>query len=211
MKKYPEVFQKTLLLTAQKVVYNLDRLGIGWIMCGGTLLGAVRSGKFIEHDYDIDFETVGPNTNSEYDKLLELISYIRSHPEEGLRVEDKLPYLIKFGPLVPKSMVHMFQFNRPGVPNPTVDLFISTSTPTGRKLISPLWPNWNYLTSELSPILQLKFEGCLWRAPAHPEGILERYYGPNWRTPIFQEWPLRKKTSSTTASPPCQPSASDPS
>ena len=207
MKTYPPIFKKTLLLLAKKVVYNLDRLGIGWIMCGGTLLGAVREGKFIQHDYDIDFETVGPNTNAEYDKLLELISYIRSHPEEGLRVQDNLPYCIKFGPLVPRKMVHMFRFNRPGVPNPTVDLFITTGTPTGRKLLDPTWPTWTYLTSELWPLQQLNFEDCLWNAPADPEGLFLRYYGPSWRTPIFKEWPLRKRTSSTTALPPCQPSA----
>ena len=200
MKIYPPEFRKTLLLLAKKVVYHLDMFDLQWTMSGGTLLGAVRAGGFIEHDYDVDFDYVGPNTDSSYSKLESLVTYIKEHAESGLKVANGLPYMLKFKPRLPLKMVPLFRFDRPGIPNPCVDLFIGEPTPLGRKLIHPKWPKWTYLTSELWPLQRLKFEDCLWLAPAHPEAILERYYGPTWETPIFYDWPERSTVNADGSS-----------
>ena len=63
MKQYPAEFVPVLLELGARLCSGLEKFNVQYIMCGGTLLGAVREGGLIKHDYDLDF-SVFPTANS---------------------------------------------------------------------------------------------------------------------------------------------------
>jgi hypothetical protein len=69
------------LSAMQDLQEALERIGYGCMICYGTLLGAVREGKFIEHDDDVDMAVV-LRTPDALPEMQELAALLKSH---GLR------------------------------------------------------------------------------------------------------------------------------
>lgn len=77
-KKHPEPLspiQKKLLGLLKEVKAELDKNGIEYVACGGTMLGAVRELGFIPWDDDIDLYIARPY----YDKLLQVAKDHKFH------------------------------------------------------------------------------------------------------------------------------------
>ena len=205
--QYPPVFQRCLLLLGHLVTKLLDTFKVEWITCGGTLLGQVREGGLIGHDDDIDFEVFAHSRKQFFDA----VKYAQQHPEYGLCTVLHLPQMVKFTPMVSGPVFRKIGFDRPGIANPTADVFLNEPAPDGGYRLTVGWPKWRYMPGEVFPIQKLPFSGQLWNAPRDPTGILRRHYGDDYMTPRFYKWhttkksPKKKKCSkrcTTTSSPP---------
>ena len=205
MKIYPLVYQRCLLMLGFKLTVLFDRYNVEYITCGGTLLGQIRHKGLLLHDYDIDYEVVYSSNK----KFFELVQFVDDHPEYGLKSSWHLPHMVKFVPLTTPEIFKKINFNRPGVPSPTVDVFLTEPRPGGgMQLVQSMWPNWYYLPGEVYPIVKREFSGQLWASPNNATAILRRYYGATYMVPKFYKWPknhpIKEKCgppSGTTSSP----------
>ena len=158
-------------------------------MSGGTLLGSVRDQAFIPFDYDTDFDLLpGPTNRANF---FTMVRYIQRSPEKFLmRVVPKLPVVMKFSPVTTYGFYKAAGFDRDHTPNPTCDVFFMQGGDEGDfTLVGNCWPKWTYKLGELHPITKRMFSGMMLNSACKPEGILERYYGCDYMTPQFQEWP----------------------
>jgi len=184
MKVYPEIFQALLMTMTYKLTELLDRFGCEYVTSGGTLLGQMREQGFIQWDSDHDYDLF-PSSRK---KLFQLVDYVENHPRYGLKSFLYLPEMVKFVPIMSKIMYDKIGFERPGVPEPTIDVFFLEDRPGGGfKIVGDSWPNWYYLPGEAHPIVKRSFSGLMLCSPNEPTGILERYYG-TWRVPRFDKW-----------------------
>ena len=190
MKVYPEHYVKILLLLGEKLVAQFDRFRVDYIMCGGTLLGAVRPPhKFIPGDYDLDFELLCTPGNRK--RFFELVKHVRANPVGcGINCVLHLPTVVKFVPEMARELARRFGLNNPSIPNPTADVFITEPRRGGgHKIVGCQWPKWYYKAGEIFPLQTLAFSGLTWCAPNTPEKIFRRYYGKTWRIPEHYAWP----------------------
>ena len=156
---------------------------ISYTASGGTLLGAVRQGGWIAHDYDADVD-IHEKSRKQFFKL---VHFLRANPRLGLGVTLDLPVMVKFSPVVQDHQVKEFEL--PGVPSATVDCFILERTSRGvHRIVGGVFPKWRYKKGELFPLRKLFFDDILISVPNKPQKILRRYYG-NWEKPVFQKWP----------------------
>ena len=189
MRLYPEHYVKILLLLGHKVVTMLERYKVEYVMCGGTLLGAVRQNGMIPHDYDLDGEVLSSLANRK--RFFEMVKYVNANTVAcGFRAVLQLPVVVKFVPQMELSLLQKFGLNNPDIPNPTFDMFIQEPRRGGgTHILGNQWPTWYYKPGELYPLRKLDFSGFQWSAPNKPEKILRRYYGADWRVPRYYEWP----------------------
>jgi SAM-dependent methyltransferase len=134
----------------------------------GTLLGAVRTGRLIGHDVDVDLGYL-----SAYDHPADMI-------RETYRVERAL-----------KARGYTVRRENGGF----LALYFTQSDGAVRNLdIFACWTVGEWLhqvhdirarlpRSVVEPIGEIELEGRTWPAPAKPEALLEAAYGPGWRVP----------------------------
>ena len=183
MKIYPENQKQWLFRLLHNLLRYFKMYGVSYTASGGTLLGAVREGGWIKHDYDIDLD-IHQRSRKPFFKL---VHFLRANPKLGLGVTLELPTMVKFSPVVQPDTLH--EFNTPGVPNATVDCFILERTPRGwHRIVAGAFPKWHYKKGELFPLRKLFFDNILISVPNRPRNILRRYYN-DWETPTFKAWP----------------------
>ena len=190
MKIYPEEFRIVLLSMLDKLMHLFEEHNVEYTMCGGSLLGCCRSGKFIPFDYDGDVELLPGKDNRK--RFFTMVNYVKTHGvETRLTVTTThLPSLVKFSPAVTMRAYRALRFDRTDVPNPTWDVFVlEGSAKIGFKIVRNSWPKWRYLPGEMYPITKRPFEGRMVPTAAHPKGILKRYYGDDFMTPKYYKWP----------------------
>ena len=127
MKKYPILFQRCLLMLGFKLVHLFEKFDVQYLTCGGTLLGQIRGKQLIKHDYDLDYEVPACSRKA----LFDVVKYVKDTPMYGLRVVLRLPYMVKFVPLMAKTLAAEIKFDRPDVPNPTADVFFGEARSGG--------------------------------------------------------------------------------
>ena len=147
----------------QRLLRDLnDKVGVSAYAAYGTLLGAVRAGAVIGHDFDAD------------------ISYlsVHSHPadiaRESFRVQRQLRDLGwtvergRLGKLVVKQLHN-------------VDIFVSYFFEERYHL--DMWVEGPLRRDQVLPLSSVVIEGYELPAPADPEAMLALNYGPGWATP----------------------------
>ena len=140
----------------------LDRLGIGYFLFFGTLLGAVREKDFIAHDTDTDLGV--------FREFSERFPEVRAAAEaEGFTI------------LRGEAGGFLFSFLRG---NEYLDCYVSK-----RKLAFPFRKVWEVDSSlvparYLDSMGRLQFLGRDFPVPAEPEKALATLYGTNWRIPV---------------------------
>lgn len=161
----PAVLPRGAARAALKLVLSrLDAAGVTPFLSFGTLLGAVREGRFIEHDTDIDLGVFSDEASPE--RLLRLF---RTGSELGLALSSLLD-----GKRVPVKLRH-----RSGV---TIDL-----VPFERRadsFVTCVVHQHHVLERHRRPfgLRRMDFEGLRVHVPDPPEAFLEENYG-DWREP----------------------------
>ena len=145
----------TKLLEANEIKYWLD-----W----GTLLGAVRNGRIIPWDFDIDLGI----HDEDVSKVL------------SLRVDVwKAGYDIKPCSVLPSKLLFYKKDNHGDAFHIDLDSW-DKDGPVARCTFNP---DIIHTAEELSLLVDIEFEGRLYPAPRQPEKVLARLFGEDWRTP----------------------------
>lgn len=145
-----------------------DEAGVPAYICYGTLLGAVRNGKLIGHDNDID------------------LAYVSEHPypvdvvREGYRVERVLRdagWVVRRGSGVRLNVRLRLSDNSVRF----VDVF--TSHWVNGVLYIPSDTGYRCSRDAILPLSTVELMGRPVPAPADSEALLAATYGKNWRVP----------------------------
>ena len=139
----------------------------GWIAFG-TLLGAMREGKVIGHDSDIDLAYVSARPTPA-EMTVELYDVARALRRHGMSVQNKSGSFI--------TVV----FPVPDGSKASIDVY--TCFYVGEHLYETATVREVVPRSAIEPLTELEFEGKMLPAPADPARMLEVSYGPGWRVP----------------------------
>lgn len=152
------------LLDKEKAFENLclfkeiaDRNQFKFFLAYGTMLGAVREKDFIDHDEDID---LGADFN-DVDKFLSMLFELRDNGFEVARWDDRgLISVIRNNEYI--DIYFFKKFND--------KLHINCGEPLPTKFFENQ--------------ANLEFKGMTFSAPSDIEGVMEFWYGKDWRTPV---------------------------
>ena len=136
----------------------------------GTLLGAVRDGRLIGHDVDVDLGYYSEHS-SPVDVIRQSFAVERALRERtGWRTSRANGGFIQLFPPQPDGTTR------------NIDVFSCFTTDAGR-----LYQVNDIVTvgtrADVVPVQDIELEGRLFPAPARPEIFLEAAYGPSWRVP----------------------------
>ena len=144
-----------------------QEVGVTAYLAYGSLLGAVRTGKFIPHDTDGDIAYV-----SRHETPAKIVM-------EAFQVEHALRRL---GWSTNRLTGGFMQVWRPGRTIAShIDIF--TSYFSGDHFAIDRWIRGPAVKADMLPLGEVTLEGHTYPAPAHPEKILELTYGPSWLVP----------------------------
>lgn len=160
--------QRTALVAAGEVLETLRGNGYDAHLSYGCLLGAVRDGKMIGHDSDIDLAYLSRH-EVPADVIRESFDMERALRRAGFRVLRMSGADLKiFAPTSDGRVVHVDIFGAFHVNGVFYQL-------GGRSGQLP--------RSALTPASTVTLEGMEFPAPPDPEAVLAFLYGPSWRVP----------------------------
>jgi SAM-dependent methyltransferase len=145
-----------------------DRCGVPAFLSFGSLLGAVREGKVIAHDVDVDLGYLSAFENP-VDAMLESFRIERVLTEAGHRITRNSGGFIAM------------DLKQPDGTTRNLDIF--TAMLFDGRLYQVNDVDVEADESAVLPLQQIDFEGRKLPAPAEPELFLESAYGPHWRVP----------------------------
>ena len=164
----------------------LDQLSVPYILTGGTLLGAVREGRMLTGDTDWDLEILNTSVdtilnNAERFTPLGLhLTY--PHTQTTMALGDEIQPLAECERRIIKFLDHDGKLHG--------DLFIQTLFSDGilRRVnlnnnayfnAKMSFPYWFFENRK-----RINLGGHAFYAPAEPEMMVKRIYGPRWQTPM---------------------------
>ncbi len=161
--------QERLLVSAQRLVADLQELEYPVFIVGGTLLGAMRTGNLLPHDDDIDLAWICRETNP-LDIALASMKMERQLVDRGYTS-------------IRLSMAHLqiTFFNSDDGTDHYVDIF--TGFFMDGLYGQPFALRGELAPDDLEPIGTITLSGVEFPAPAKPEAWLEFAYGPSWLVP----------------------------
>lgn len=142
-----------------------DKNNIMYFAESGTLLGAIRDGKIISHDDDIDVSMFEPD----FRKLVHV-----------MKNNDKYHII--------RPSFRLYKFCRKDTPGVFIDIFIIQEKNNvfryKEELHIKAWPKFYFRKDELFPLKKIKFHNQFIWIPNNPIPYLERSYGKNWKIPV---------------------------
>jgi len=155
-------------LTAQALEVLRDHCGVPSFVTYGTLLGAVREGKLLGHDDDVDIAYLSPHRHPA-DVMRESFAIQRTFHRLGWHVRRFSGGFLQVSRLAPDGRV------RP------VDVF--TCFHTLGRFYQLFAVGADLERSAIVPVGSVTLEGRRLPAPADPAALLEATYGAGWRVP----------------------------
>ncbi len=147
-----------------------DDCGVPAFLSYGTLLGAVRNGRLIGHDVDVDLGYLSAHS-APVDVIRESFAIERAlAARTGWRISR-----------ANGGFLQLFPPQRDGARR-NIDVFSCFCTDTGGLYqINDIGTRGD--RSVIVPLTSVLLEGRQFPAPARPEVLLEAAYGPSWRVP----------------------------
>lgn len=165
----PPDARRELLDTAQRIIETVTELaGLPVWLAFGSLLGAVRDGRFIGHDTDIDLAYLS-RQHSPASVTLELFHIARILASRGLQTR------VRTGGFL--TVVTSGSAGSSG----SIDLYASFYV--GEILYRTSNKGSRISEESILPLGQVQLEGRSFPAPADAALMLSETYGPGWRTP----------------------------
>lgn len=157
---------KSLSSTLKDNITLFEQTGYDFFLNSGTLLGAVRNGKFISFDDDIDIGVVLNASNG--------IGAAREFM-------DLYKRLVRIDAIMVKPSFHSPVIKVELANKVIIDIFPSWIKDD--KLF--VWPHTfgDIEQNEFLPLSSITLEGVRFNCPQNPELMLERNYGSTWKTP----------------------------
>jgi len=156
----------------------------------GTLLGALRNGKMIPWDYDIDFGMFN-------DDALKMLSLSDEVNADGYEFSiDRNPQHIRVVRFFAKEVRDYDRSHYPGYHRGfEFHIDIDPCFADGDRAVFTANLNKSRPLSEVLELEEIEFEGMMLPCPKNPISIMESSYGPDWRTPkvlsgnfLFASW-----------------------
>jgi len=146
-----------------KIKEIFDNLKIKFWLGHGTCLGAVREGRFISYDFDLDAMMLARDFSPRVQKAFAPFHLKRAWPNKPAQMA-----LVRNHIHIHIGLKYYF---------PPKDIYISLPQ-------HPYWQNATMPGKLLRGLHQVQFLDSVFRVPNPPEEYLEHLYGENWRTPL---------------------------
>ncbi|CAL1154907.1 unnamed protein product [Cladocopium goreaui] len=150
--------QTALLVLLQATLWRFESAGIPCWLTGGSLLGALRHGGFVPHDDDVDLEAM--------ERDLEKMEVAFDHPMLVFR---------RGGRWKATAVVHV---GLRATPKDSCEVELDIFLREEAMLPDKDFPS----AEEVFPLSWLDFHGLKAPAPKDPQKLLDRLYGPDWRS-----------------------------
>lgn len=165
---YTEQEKLSVLKATESLLQKIKTdTGIDCFLSYGCLLGALRGGKLIGHDFDVD--VVFLSKSAEHHEIVEtarkLIEYLS---DSGFHIA--LESNGQFKATWRSSNISYL-----------VEFFVAWCEED--KLYQYFALKGANIASAILPLSTVELEGCVFPAPANSEALVEAIYGPNWRVP----------------------------
>ena len=185
-KDYVPLTKDELFASLCAVTDQLDRIGVPYILTGGTLLGAVREKDLITGDSDWDLEVLNSDVSNilKHKKEIESLGFVLEYPclQNCLGVHQDVDPLLNSDQQIIKIK------NRDGKAHG--DFFVQTLFQDGvlRRVnvkdsayfnAKMSFPFWFFKNRKKIAIRDRQLWG-----PAEPEMMLRRVYGDDWHVPL---------------------------
>ncbi|GAB3612420.1 hypothetical protein GCM10027415_07600 [Humibacter ginsengisoli] len=162
--------RERLLNRAHRLIEDLSGLGFRPFLSSGSLLGAIRNGRFLPHDDDIDLGNV---TDTQHPADLVI---------ESERIERALAGLGYTVVRHTHAHLQIVFLHKEGDLDHYIDIFTAYFDPDGT-FNQPFSIRGELPREALEPFVGIELEGNSYPSPAVPEKWLELNYGRGWRTP----------------------------
>ena len=182
-----EYIHKILLDNLEKTLTIFEKHNIQYWASGGTLLGAIREGKIIEHDDDIDLSMF----KDDFLKLQNNENNIQNDLNDiGLHLLISEPELYH-NKIVSKRKDNNYHKNKIFIDIMSVEKegnrYILDTNVYGPNVGDGegFWGNEWFYEKHLLPLSTHEFSNMIINIPKNPFNYLERTYG-DWKTPVKQ-------------------------
>lgn len=180
-----DVHEASLVTQEERYLDALDELfsilhdaGATAVLCYGSLLGAVREGKFLAHDDDVDVLFFDGSATRE---------------EAVERKHMLIDHLGALGYEIWGDAGENFHVQLQGV---AIDLFFCWKQQDRLSLMMEKFKYRDIDAAIVLPPSTLALKGRIYPVPADPEAFLEERYGPGWKIPDpYHEWPWAVRSS----------------
>lgn len=156
----------------------LNNLKLNWIIDNGTLLGAYRNGKVIQHDDDFDIMILIDKNNFNIDEITDKIRKHLPKPYECRIINTYTDKIEVYDPTIGKYILQSPIYKGADYHNITIDLQfslvendIAISTYRGNNV------SFIFKMNDILPIKTINLEGIVFPCPNNPENYLKEIYG----------------------------------